>query len=120
MSSPLQRDSRGGSSTIGYLGFMPVLMLLIFGALQVGMQFSARTAAVAAARAGADQARLMPQGDAQHAALVVAHQADLGDPQVTIDRGTETVTVTVTGRAPYVLWNSTARGSVTYPVERAS
>ncbi len=115
-----QRDSRGGSATVGYLGFMPVLMFLIFGALQVGMMYSARTAAVAAARAGAEQARLMPPGDGQNAARIVAKQADLRDTQVTIDRGAESVTVTVSGRSPYVLWASTARGSVTYPVERAS
>lgn len=120
MTRPPQRDSRGGSTSIGYLGVMPVLILLLFGALQVAMMYSANSAAVAAARAGADQARLMPSGDAQGAALNVVSQGSLNNPTVTVDRGTTTVTVTVTGHAANILWPYTAHGSVTYPVERPS
>lgn len=115
-----RRDSRGGSVSIGYLGLIPFIMLLVFGGLQAGMQYTAHAAAVAAARAGADQARLMPAGDGRGAALAVLEQGNLLDPEISIDRGAEEVTVTVSGRSAYVLWNSRVRGQVTYPVERAS
>lgn len=114
------RDERGASNSIAMVLLSPVLLLVIFAGVQLGLRYSAQQAAVAAARAAAEQARTMPPGDANSAATQVLASGNLHDPQVDVSRGATTVTVTVTGQAPSVLWGSSVLGTVTYPVERLS
>jgi Flp pilus assembly protein TadG len=99
------RRGDSGALTLTYVVVLPFVFLFIMVVIQASFWFLAKDAALAAARQGADAARVLgssaPAGRA--AALAFARQAGHGyllDPWAsTVDSG-GTVAVTVTGRAP--------------------
>jgi Flp pilus assembly protein TadG len=95
---------------------MPVLIALVLVPFQVGLWWHARQIADAAAREALDAAQVATatEADGERAAQWFLDAAgNITEPQVTVTRTTETVTVEVTGRAPRLLpgfdWAVTAR-----------
>jgi len=88
---------------------VPVLLLLVFGAVNVAWWYHARNVALAAARAGSDAGRLQGATAAQGAAAARAFAARAGTgaldaPAVsTAGSSATTVCVTVTGVAPLII-----------------
>lgn len=101
----LRRDDRG-ALTLGYVAILPFLFLLIMVLVQASLWFLAREDALAAARQGADAARVLdaPGGAGVAAALAFARQAGQGyleSPAAQVLTGADgTVSVTVTGNVP--------------------
>lgn len=102
---------------------MPVLIALVLVPFQVGLWWHARQIADAAAREAVDAAQVATatEADGERAAQWFLDAAgNITEPQVTVTRTTETVTVEVTGRAPRLLpgfdWVVTARAVA--PLER--
>ena len=102
---------------------MPVLIALVLVPFQIALWWYADQIADAAAREAVDAAQVAgaTEDDGIRAAewfLDVA--GNITEPQVTVTRTTETVTVEVTGRAPRLLpgfdWEVTGRAVA--PVER--
>jgi Flp pilus assembly protein TadG len=98
-------DERG-ALTLSYVAVLPFLFLLLMVVVQASLWFLAKQAALAAARQGADAARVLnaPGGAGTTAATMFARQAGQGylvDPKARVRLATAgTVSVTVTGRAP--------------------
>jgi Flp pilus assembly protein TadG len=101
-----QRCDDCGALTLSYVAVLPFLFLFIMVVIQASLWFLAREAALAAARQGADAARVLnaPSGAGAAAAEGFARQAGRGyllDPKARVQRNTVgTVSVTVTGRTP--------------------
>ena len=102
---------------------IPVLIALILVPFQVALWWHARQVADAAANEAVDAAQVATatQQDGEAAAAWFLDAAgNLTDPQVTVTRTPDTVTVTVTGRAPRLIpgrdWAVTAVASG--PIER--
>ena len=102
---------------------MPILIALVLVPFQVALWWHARQIADAAATEAVDAAQVATATEAD--GLRAAHwfldaAGNLTDPQVTIHRTADTVTVEVTGRAPRLLpgfdWEVTATASG--PIER--
>ena len=99
------RDDRG-ALTLSYVAILPLVFLLIMALIQASLWFLARSAALAAARRGADAARTFEATRASGlaAALAFAHQAGQGyleDPWATAAGSTgTTVSITVDGHVP--------------------
>lgn len=99
----LRRDD-SGALTLSYAAVLPFLLLVIMVLIQASLWFLAREAALAAARQGADAARVLdaPGAAGAAAALRFARRAGRGyldDPEAREVAG-RTVSVTVTGRVP--------------------
>jgi hypothetical protein len=86
---------------------MPALLLAISLVFQAMVYYRARQAAEAAARQGADAARLVGAGPADGRAQATHVLAQLGHPlegpQVVVSRQGPTVTATVSGQAPMLV-----------------
>jgi len=103
-----RRPGRGdtGALTLSYVIIVPVFMAAVMVIVQTSLWYLARQAALAAARQGADAARVLdaPAGAGQRAALGFARSAApgylLGPAVTTSGSGAGTVQITVTGRAP--------------------
>ncbi len=101
----LRRDDRG-ALTLSYVAILPFLFLLIMLLVQASLWFLARQDALAAARQGAEAARVIdaPGGAGVAAALAFARKAGQGyleSPAAQVFSGADgTVSVTVTGRVP--------------------
>jgi len=102
---------------------MPVLIALVLVPFQVGLWWHAHQVAHAAAREAVDAAQVADatEDDGIRAAEWFLDAAgNVTDPQVSISRTVDTVTVQVTGRAPRLLpgfdWQVTAEAAG--PVER--
>ena len=102
---------------------MPVLIALVLVPFQVGLWWHAHQVAHAAAREAVDAAQVAEatEDDGIRAAEWFLDAAgNVTDPQVSISRTVDTVTVQVTGRAPRLLpgfdWQVTAEAAG--PVER--
>ena len=102
---------------------MPVLIALVLVPFQVALWWHARQVADAAATEAVDAAQVVDATEAdgvRAAEWLLDAAGNLVDPQVTISRTAETVTVQVTGRAPRLLpgldWDVTAVSSG--PIER--
>jgi Flp pilus assembly protein TadG len=102
---------------------MPVLIALVLVPFQVGLWWHAHQIADAAAREALDAAQVATatEADGERAAQWFLDAAgNITEPEVTVTRTTETVTVEVTGRAPRLLpgfdWQVTARA--VGPLER--
>ena len=113
-----RRDDRGeiAANTIVFVA----VLALFFMVVQFGIVFAARQTAHSAARQALDVARL-EQGTATEGEAVaqefLAGTNALQDVEVTVERGAETVSVTVTGQA----WSPNPMSvtvSMTAPVER--
>ena|SRR5215472_4712041 len=114
-----------GSLTLSYAAVLPFLFLFIMAMIQASFWFLAREAALAAARQGADAARVLqaPRSAGRAAALSFARQAGdgyLADPTVAEAGSTNsTVAITVSGRVPSFVPGLVVRVSETVlaPVE---
>lgn len=102
---------------------MPVLIALVLVPFQVALWWHADQIADAAAREAVDAAQVVTatEEDGIRAAEWFLDAAgNITEPQVTVTRTTETVTVEVTGRAPRLVpgfdWEVTARAAG--PIER--
>ncbi|HUA42174.1 MAG TPA: TadE/TadG family type IV pilus assembly protein [Streptosporangiaceae bacterium] len=100
------REDERGALTLSYVAVMPFVFLLIMLLIQASLWFLAREAALAAARQGADVARVMdaPRAAGSAAALAFARQAGQGyleDPVASATGGSgPTISVTVSGHVP--------------------
>jgi Flp pilus assembly protein TadG len=115
-------DERGLTST-ELAVVMPVLIALVLVPFQVALWWHARQIADAAATEAVDAAQVATatEADGLRAAQWFLDAAgNLTDPEVTVTRTADTVTVEVTGRAPRLLpgfdWEVTATASG--PIER--
>lgn len=101
------RDERG-SVTVEAVILFPLALLLIFGTIQGGLYFYARSIAAAAAEQGLQSART-EQGTAAAGGasaqqfLTVSSKGLLTDTGVTPTRTATTAAVTVTGTAPSLI-----------------
>lgn len=115
-----------GALTLSYLIIVPVFMLAVMAIVQTALWYLASQAALAAARQGADAARLPGAvgGAGPQAALRFARDSASGyllGPQATASGSTPTtVQVTVCGHVPtFVPWlNVPVSQAVQAPVER--
>lgn len=118
------RDRREAGLTSTELAVvMPVIIALVLIPFQVALWWHARQVAEAAAREALDAAQVVTatEDDGIRAAEWFLDAAgNITDPDVTVTRTVDTVTVDVTGRAPRILpgfdWQVTAHASG--PVER--
>ena len=119
----LRRRGDTGLTSTELAVLMPVVIALVLAPFQVGLWWHASQVADAAARDAVDAAQVAgaTEADGEAAAMRFLDAAgNLTRPAVSVARSTDTVTVTVTGRAPRLLpgfdWQVTARASG--PVER--
>ena len=117
-----RRTERGLTST-ELAVVMPVIIALVLVPFQVALWWHARQVAEAAAREALDAAQVVTatEDDGIRAAEWFLDAAgNLTEPDVTVTRTADTVTVDVTGRAPRIIpgldWHVTAHASG--PVER--
>jgi Flp pilus assembly protein TadG len=104
--APLCRPRDAGALTLSYVIIVPVFLAALMVIVQASMWYLARQAALAAARQGADVARVLhaPPGAGRAAALQFARTAASGyllNPSAS-PRGSSAFTaqITVTGRVP--------------------
>jgi len=100
---------------------MPVVIALVLVPFQVGLWWHATQVAHAAAQEAVDAAQVIDAtvSDGVTAAAWILDQAgNLTDPQVTVTRTTDTVTVEVSGVAPRLLFNWAVTATATGDVER--
>ena len=101
----LAGDDRG-ALTLSYVAVLPFVFLFFMVIIQAAFWFLAREAALAAARQGADAARVLgaPRSAGPGAALAFAHRAGdgyLDDPVASASGSTgSSVAITVSGHAP--------------------
>ena len=102
---------------------MPVLIALVLVPFQVALWWHAKQVADGAAREAIDAAQVVTATEADGAKAAqwfLDAAGNIVEPDVTVTRTTETVTVEVTGRAPRLLpgfdWPVTARAVA--PLER--
>ena len=121
------RDERG-SATLSLAIVFPVVLLLIFSAVQGGLYYYARSVALAAAEEGLRDARAEGGTSDAGAQRARAFLADAGGASilegsaVTTSRSATTTSVTVAGTAPSVLPGMTFTISQTAsgPIERVT
>lgn len=120
--NPTRRSDEGLTST-ELAVVMPVLIALVLVPFQVGLWWHAHQVAHAAAREAVDAVQVADatEDDGIRAAEWFLEAAgNITEPQVSISRTVDTVTVQVTGRAPRLLpgfdWQVTAEAAA--PVER--
>lgn len=118
---PTRRDEGLTSTDLAVV--MPVLIALVLVPFQVGLWWHAHQVAHAAAREAVDAAQVADSTEEhgiQAAEWFLEAAGNLTEPQVSIIRTVDTVTVQVTGRAPRLLpgfdWQVTAEAAG--PVER--
>jgi Flp pilus assembly protein TadG len=118
-----------GSASVELVIVFPVLLLIIFGAMQGALYYFANSAALASAQEGSRAAANEngSAGDGQAAAASFLATAGgtgtLQEPQISATRGAATATVTVTGHSLSLLpgWNGIAIGqTASAAVERIS
>ncbi|HXW45364.1 MAG TPA: TadE/TadG family type IV pilus assembly protein [Streptosporangiaceae bacterium] len=103
---PARPPADAGALSLSYVVVMPAVFLFIMVVIQASFWFLARDAALAAARQGADAARVLGSSQAAGpaAALAFARQAGEGyllDPAAsTRHSSAATVSITVTGHVP--------------------
>ncbi|MFF4401745.1 TadE/TadG family type IV pilus assembly protein [Streptomyces sp. NPDC001480] len=113
---PYDREGRRdlGQVAIEYLGFIPILLIVAFAGIQIGVVAYAAEQAGTAARAGARAASLRQDvgqacADAVSGGLTVQCESSEGD---------DTVTVTATVHIPKVLWDfGDAHKTATMPLD---
>ena len=117
-----ERNERGATST-ELAVIMPVLILLVLLPMQVGLWWHAKQAAEIAAEEALDAAQVATgsAADGQAGAQAILGQAgNLHNITVNVDRGAETVTVTIHGDLGFSIfpgaWSVTAQAQG--PVER--
>ena len=120
-------DTDRGSSTLGAILVIPVMILLTMLVLQFAMLWHGKHVAAAVAQTGVQGAAGYRSTAADGQAQAEGYLADvapnlLRDATVTVDRGTGTVTARVSARIPSVLpfTDFDVQETVTGPVERFS
>ncbi|MDF1595118.1 MAG: pilus assembly protein [Acidimicrobiia bacterium] len=118
-----RRTGEEGLTSTELAVVMPVLIALVLVPFQIALWWHAHQVADGAAREAVDAAQVVTatDGDGIRAAEWFLDAAgNLTDPQVTVTRTAETVTVEITGRAPRLIpgfdWSVAVRASG--PVER--
>lgn len=119
-------DQDRGSVSLEMIILTPVLLLLLFAAIQIALNSHARNIALAAAQdaARADGAYQSAPGAGQDAATAFLAQTGdgLGNPAVTISHTGTEVHATVTGHAisivPFLSW--TVSQSASSPIEQVT
>jgi hypothetical protein len=99
---------------------MPVVIALVLVPFQVGLWWHATQVAHAAAQEAVDAAQVAAstEADGVAAATWFLDQAgNLTNPDITVTRTADTVTVEVTGVAPRLLFNWTVTATATGPLE---
>lgn len=101
----VRRNERGYSESLQWAMLVPVLMLLLLGAIQMGMMWHGRNTAHHAAAAAAEAASIhrAPPGAGHQAAVQIADAGGLSDVAVHISRSTERVDVAVTANVPVLI-----------------
>lgn len=99
------RNERGYSESVQWAMLTPVVMLLLLGAIQIGLWWHGRNTALhaAAAAAEAESAYRSAPGSGQRAAETVAAAGGLEGVTVAVSRGAEHVDVIVSGTVPLLL-----------------
>lgn len=119
------RDDDDGAAALEIVVVVPSVLLVLFLAMQLAMYSYARSIALGAAQEGLSAARAYDgsaaQGSARARDFIGRAGGDtLSDPRVSVDRGAEQATVTVTGGSlslvPGIRWRVSQ--SATGPVER--
>ncbi len=118
-----QRTAEDGLTSTELAVIMPVLIALILVPFQVALWWHADQIADAAAREAVDAAQVAgatEQDGIAAAQWFIGAAGNITEPQVTVTRTVDTVTVEVTGRAPRLVpgfdWQVTAHA--TGPIER--
>jgi Flp pilus assembly protein TadG len=117
------RDERGYSESVQWAMLTPLLMLLLLGAIQVGLWWHGRNTVLhaAAAAAEAESAYLSAPGSGQRAAEIIAAAGGIQTVTVAVNRGAERVDVVVSGSVPLLvdLGMSEVSQRASSPMERA-
>jgi hypothetical protein len=118
-----QHKNEAGLTSTELAVLMPVLIALVLVPFQMALWWHARQVADAAAREAIDAAQVFTASEAdgkEAAEWFLDTAGNLQEPQVTVTRTVDTVTVTITGRAPRLIpgfdWQVTAQAVA--PVER--
>lgn len=118
-----RRDERGYSESVEWAMLTPLVMLLLLGAIQVGLWWHGRNTVLhaAAAAAEAESAYRSAPGSGQRAAETVAAAGGLRGVTVAVSRGAERVDVAVSGTVPLLvdLGMSEVNQRASSPMERA-
>lgn len=119
------RDERGAVSLGQMVVIAPALLFGLMLIVQAGLYFHARNVVEQAAQEGAAEARVFDGDEASARQRALDYLGILGDRaltnrDVTVNRGPETATVTITGEVislvPFVSWSVSE--SASGPVER--
>ncbi|GAB3708262.1 TadE family protein [Mariniluteicoccus flavus] len=99
------RNERGASESVQWALLAPVMLAVLFGAIQVGLMWHGRNVAVNAAAAAveAESAYGSRPGDAQRAAATIAHAGGLLDHRVEVSGDATAVRARVVGRIPVLV-----------------
>lgn len=99
------RDERGLSDSVQWAVLVPLTMLLLLGALQVGMLWHGRNTVhhAAAAAAEAESAYLAAPGTGHQSAVRIAAAGGLTDVAVRVTRGSGRVDVEVSATVPVLI-----------------
>ena len=116
------RDRRGLSESVQWATLVPVLLLLVLGAVQVGIVLQARSAAGEAALAGAEAGAVLGASadSAESVSRRVAENSGLRDVEIVVRQGTGVVHVEVRARTSvfFDIGQSTVLGEAEMAVER--
>jgi Flp pilus assembly protein TadG len=120
---PRRRTREQGLTSTELAVVMPILIALVLVPFQVALWWHARQVADGAAREAVDAAQVATATDddgIRAAEWFLDAAGNLTEPEVTVTRTAETVTVEITGRAPLLIpgfdWQVTSRA--VGPVER--
>lgn len=118
----MPRDERGYSESVQWAVLTPMLMLLLLGAIQVGMMWHGRNTVLHAAAAAAEAESFYgaAPGSGQRAAERIASAGGLSAVSVQVSHSTELVEVRVTGEVPVLvdLGMGRVEQQATTPLER--
>lgn len=117
------RDERGYSESVQWAMLTPLVMLLLLGAIQVGVYWHGRNTVLHAAAAAAEAESVYrgAPGSGQRAAETIAAAGGIHGVTVAVNRGAERVDVIVTGTVPLLvdLGMSEVSQRASSPMERA-
>lgn len=118
------RGERGLSESVQYALIWPVLMLATLGIIQAGIWLHGRNVALRAASAAADVARGShgKVAEAEAVATGIAQSGGLKQVNVTVDRSSTSVAITVRARPVLILdlGLGSLAATASAPVERVS
>lgn len=117
---PAQRGEHGGSTGIGYLLAMGIVLPLLFTVAQYSLWYNAKSALLAAAQTTVGMDRASAGAGGISSGTSVAEQAGLRNVNLRETQTATTITVTATGDADYMInvpGLRTITESVTAPIE---